>query len=456
MRNVLIAAIASLFPIAALSAPVTLAQKEAIDSSVTEWLAQTGAPSASIAVVSDDQIAYVKAYGSARLDPATPATVDTRYAIDSMSKEFSASAMLLLQEEGKLSLDDKVAKYFPQLTSADKITIRQLLSHTSGYPDYTAQDYLRAEMRRPIARSVLLRRWGTKPLTFEPGTNWQYSNTGYVIADEIFAKVAGEPIFPFLQSHIFLPLQMKQAVFSETGNMPPTVAAGYVRYANGPIRPAPVVGTGWYTMPGVLAMTPSDIARWDISLMKRSLLKPQSYDALYTSTKLKNGADTNYSLGHMVWTNKGRVGIGHGGSGPGSSSENRAWPSEKVAIVALTNNSWAGASEVVERVAYVMLPLVPPEAQAREILEDFQKGTVDRTIFTADANAFLTPAVLADQKAGLAPFGPARSFTIIGEADRGGMHLVGYKIGMSRGTLNAVELIKPDGKIEEFVISKAE
>ncbi|MDX6499776.1 MAG: D-alanyl-D-alanine carboxypeptidase, partial [Blastocatellia bacterium] len=107
-----------------------------IDKVATDTLAKTGVPSASVAIVKDGQVVYVKAYGDARLDPKTPATPQMRYSIGSISKQFTAAAILLLQEQGKLSLDDKVAKYVPNLTRANEVTIRQLLSHTSGYQDY--------------------------------------------------------------------------------------------------------------------------------------------------------------------------------------------------------------------------------------------------------------------------------------------------------------------------------
>ena len=173
-------------------------------------LQQTGVPSASIAVVRDGRIVYAQAYGGAELGPKLlPARPAMRYAIGSISKQFTASALLLLQQDGKLSLDDKVAKYFPQLTRANEITIRQLLSHTAGYQDYWPQDYLFADMLRPTEPSAILDRWARQPLDYEPGTRWQYSNTGYVVAGLIVEKVSGEPLYRFLERRIFEPLGIK-------------------------------------------------------------------------------------------------------------------------------------------------------------------------------------------------------------------------------------------------------
>src|SRR5205085_8841141 len=142
----------------------------------------SGFPSASVALVKNGQVAYIKAYGNAKLDPQTAARPDMRYSIGSISKQFTATAILLLQEQGKLSLDDKVAKFLPTLSRANEVTIRQLLSHTSGYQDYWPQDYVMPMMLQPTTAERILDGWARKPLDFEPGTKWQYSNSNYVTA----------------------------------------------------------------------------------------------------------------------------------------------------------------------------------------------------------------------------------------------------------------------------------
>jgi CubicO group peptidase (beta-lactamase class C family) len=157
-------------------------------------LADSGVPSASIAVVQNGQITHVQAYGQARLDPPVPAAPAMRYSIGSISKQFTAAAILLLQEQGKLSLDDRVGRFLPGLTRANDVTIRQLLSHTSGYQDYWPQDYVPPFMVQPITAEQIMEMWARKPLDFEPGTKWQYSNTNYVIAGVIAEKAAGTPL----------------------------------------------------------------------------------------------------------------------------------------------------------------------------------------------------------------------------------------------------------------------
>src|SRR5438874_672547 len=195
--------------------PADLTQK--IDAVVTDALTRSGVPSASIAVVKDGQVVYVKAYGDAKLEPKTAATSQMRYSIGSISKQFTAAAILLLQEQGKLSLDDKVAKYIPDLTRANEVTIRQLLSHTSGYQDYWPQDYVMPMMLQPVTAQKIMDMWAKKPLDFDPGTKWQYSNTNYVIAGVIVEKASGMKLLPFLQPKIFTPLGMKSVANIDEG-----------------------------------------------------------------------------------------------------------------------------------------------------------------------------------------------------------------------------------------------
>ena len=184
--------------------------RTSIDDIANQVLKTTGVPSASIAIVQDGKIAYVQAYGAAKLDPHTPATPQMRYSIGSISKQFTAAAILLLAEEGKLSLDDPVSKYVPGLTDGDQITIRQILSHTSGYQDFWPQDYVPPLMLKPITAEQIMDRWAKIPLDFPPGTKWQYSNTNYVIAGVIVEKVSGMPLLQFLSQRVFTPLEYVQ------------------------------------------------------------------------------------------------------------------------------------------------------------------------------------------------------------------------------------------------------
>ena len=211
--------VAGAWPLAAQSA-LPAAAASGIDTAAAEVLKATGVPSASVAVVQGGKIAYVKAYGMARLDPAVTAEPGMQYSIGSISKQFTAALALLLVQDGKLKLDDPVGKYLPGLSRANEVTIRQVLSMTSGYQDFWPEDYVMTSMMKATDPQYILDVWGKKPLDFEPGTQWQYSNTNYVIAGRIVEIAGGEPLIEQLQERIFRPLKMTGVFNSDASRLP--------------------------------------------------------------------------------------------------------------------------------------------------------------------------------------------------------------------------------------------
>jgi D-alanyl-D-alanine carboxypeptidase len=437
--------------------PIEMQQK--IDKVALDALAKTGVPSASVAVVKDGRIAYLHAYGSARFDPEIPAKPEMRYSIGSISKQFTAAAILLLQEKGKLSLDDKVSKFIPGLTRANEVTIRQLLSHTSGYQDYWPQDYVMPMMLQPVDAQKILDTWARKPLDFDPGTKWQYSNTNYVIAGLIVEKASGEPLLQFLQQEIFTPLNMKSVADTDKAKLGDTDPTGYMRYALGPPRPAPKEGSGWLFAAGELAMPAEDLAKWDISIINQELLKPASYQDFETEVLLKNGMGTQYGLGVDVSAKLGHRSLSHGGEVSGFTSENLVFPDERTAVVVLTNQDTSDVSEAIASgIAPLLLasddPATPEKlAQARKIFEGLQHGTIDRSLFTGNANFYFNEQALKDFAGSLGPLGTPEEFIQTRHELRGGMKLREYTIKFPKAKLSVWTYEMPDGKLEQYQIA---
>ena len=437
--------------------PADLTDK--IDKLVTDTLSRTGVPSASIAIVRDGQIAYVKAYGDARLEPKTPAMPQMRYSIGSISKQFTATAILLLQEQGKLSLDDKVGKYVPELTRANEVTIRQLLSHTSGYQDYWPQDYVMPMMLQPVTAQKIMDLWAKKPLDFDPGTKWQYSNTNYVIAGVIIEKVSGMPLLRFLQQKVFTPLGMTSVADIDQDRLGDTDPIGYLRYALGPLRAAPKEGKGWLFAAGELAMPAQDLAKWDISIMDQKLLKPSSYREMGADVSLRNGLATNYGLGVSVGSQAGHRALSHGGEVSGFTAQNVVFPDDRAAIVVLTNQDAASAAGPIAGGITPLLfatndPATPAKLeQAKKIFADLQQGKIDRTLFTSNANAYFSEQALQDFATGLGPLGTPQSFTQTSQGLRGGMTLRVYIVRFPQKVLRAWTYEMPDGKLEQYQIA---
>ena len=431
-----------------------------VDSIARDALRQTGVPSASLAVVRDGKVIYAQAYGDARIEGHVAATPAMRYSIGSISKQFCAGAILLLQQDGRLSLDDPVAKYFPGLTRANEVTIRELLSHTSGYQDYWPQDYVMPMMLDSVHAQDIVDRWAKKPLDFDPGTRWQYSNTNYVIAGMIVEKVSGMPFFEFLRSRILNPLGIESVKNIDMGRLPDSDPQGYLRYALGPSRPAPKEGKGWLFAAGELAMTPADLAKWDIAMINQSLLAPPSYGWMETETRLKNGVGTGYGLGVEVSEQGGHRLISHSGEVSGFTAENLVFPDDRAAVVVLTNQDAAGAASLIARHVAGRLftsddaATRTHEAQARRIFEGLQKGTIDRSLFTYDANAYFTAQALADFASSLGPLGAPTSFVQVAQELRGGMTMRAYQARFANGSaVRAWTFEMPDGKLEQYQVA---
>ena len=457
--RIFFAAILAAFPLAVAAQTVDTISPDLrakIDRIAEQVLKQTGVPSASVAVVQHGKLVYTHAYGLARLQPPKKATPDMRYSIGSISKQFTATAILLLQEEGKLSIDDPVGKYVPGLTRGDDVTIRQILSHTSGYQDYWPEDYVMTPMLKPETAQQIMDTWGKKPLDFEPGAQWQYSNTNFVIAGAIVEKVSGESLWQFLGEHVFHPLEMKSAWNSDEHKLTDVDATAYYRHALAPLRVAPKEGVGWMCAAGELAMTAHDLALWDTSLIAGSVLKPESYKQMFTEVKTKDGKGTEYGLGVGVHDVDGHREIEHSGEVSGFVSDNEVLIDDGAAVAVLTNQDAVGAASMIARLAVPIvanLPLKAAELQALDIYRGLQKGTIDRSLLAPNLSDYFTPEAVKDYQSSLAPLGEPLSLHQGAEELRGGMTFRSFTITYLDKKLRLTTYTYPDGKLEQYLIA---
>ncbi|HML17637.1 MAG TPA: serine hydrolase domain-containing protein [Bryobacteraceae bacterium] len=437
------------------------ATQTAVDQSAIKILADTGVPSASVAIVKDGKIAYVHAYGDARLDPKTPALPRMRYKIASNSKQIAATAILLLAEEGQISLDDPVSRFLPALTRAGEVTIRELLSHTSGYEDYYPLDYVAPFMTGATTPPHILDVWAKKPLDFDPGTEWQYSNTNYVIIGQIIEKLTGKPLIDFLRARIFSPLGMHSPVDIGRDPWSDEDPAGYTTYALGPAREIPPEGTGWLYAAGELGMTAGDLALWDISLMNGTVLKPAFLRELTTEVRLKNGIGTHYALGLEVSTSGGHRRWAHSGGAAGFVSMNVTFPDDKISVTVLTNGEDGAASRIERDIEGRMLaPMEDPRTapaleNAKKIFAGLQKGNLERDLITGDLASYFTPRALEDFASSLGPLGAPSSFTQSASEERGGMTYRSYRVRLTSKSVGISTYVTHDGKFAQFLISPA-
>ena len=431
-----------------------------IDRIAAQVLEATGVPSASVAVVQHGKLVYTHAYGFSRLAansaPAISAAPDMRYSIGSISKQFTATAILLLQNQKKISIDDPVGRYIPGLTRGNDVTIREVLSHTSGYQDYWPEDYLMTPMLQPTTPQQILDTWGKKPLDFDPGTQWQYSNTNYVIAGRIVEIVSGEPLFQFLTEHIFRPLGMTSVHDSDATPLTDPDPTGYYRHALGPLRPAPQEGSGWMFAAGELAMTAHDLALWDQSLLAQSILSSEGYKAMFTEVKLTNGKGSGYGLGVFIRSRGGHRSIEHSGEVSGFVSDNEVLIDDGTAVAVLTNQDAVGAASTIANLAAPLVAGYPPsaaETQALNIYRGLQQGRIDRSLLAPNLNDYFTPEAIADFESSLGPLGEPLSLRQADEELRGGMTFRAFDIVYPGRSLVLTTYTYPDGKLEQYIVA---
>jgi D-alanyl-D-alanine carboxypeptidase len=435
------------------------ALQQRVDSVANAILQSTEVPSATVAVIKNGFLAYANAYGSAKLDPKVTASPDMRYAVGSISKQFTAVAALILQQEGKLKLGDPVSKYIPGLTRGNDVTIRMLLSHTSGYQDFWPQDYVMPGMLKPTTPQAIADAWAKKPLDFEPGSRWQYSNTNYTLAGMVVEKAAGMPIFQFVQKRILDPVGLSTARDFDA-NPRAVDVTGYIRYGLGPLRPAPDAGPGWMWGAGELAMTASDLAKWDICVIRRcGILTPTSWAEFEREIVLNNGAGTGYSLGLDVGMQGGRFMLEHSGEVSGFVAENIVFPEDSAAIVVLTNQDASPAAGAIANEISTMLFTSEDKladsrtAQAKAIFAGLQNGTIDRSLFTSNANFYFSDQALKDFQSSLAPLGTPTAFVQTRTSLRGGMTYRSYRVSFPNRAIRVWTFETPDGKLEQYQVA---
>jgi CubicO group peptidase (beta-lactamase class C family) len=331
-----------------------------VDEYVRSEMQKQRIPGIALAVIKNGRIILAKGYGMANVEHQVPVKPETIFQSGSVGKQFTATAVMMLVEDGKLNLDDKITKFFTDAPAAwQNITVRHLLTHTAGTTDYP-HDF---DFRRDYAEDDLYKRAQSISLAFQPGDNWSYSNLGYVLLGILIHKVSGKFYGDFLQERVFRPLGMNTARIISEEDIVPNRAAGY-RLDKGELKNqewvAPSVNT---TADGALYLTVYDMAKWDAALYTEKLLKKSSLEQIWTPVKLNNGNTKNYGFGWSLNEVGGQRIIEHGGSWQGFKSHIARYVGEKLTVVVFANLSQANAGRIAHGVAAVYNPdLTPPKS----------------------------------------------------------------------------------------------
>src|SRR5579864_7326236 len=299
----------------------------------------------SVLVARGDQVLFSKGYGSANLEWQIPDTPATKFRLGSITKQFTAASILLLEERGKLKVEDPVKKYLPDAPAAwDKMTIFHVLTHTAGIPNFTNFPDYRSTEAIPATPEKLVARFRDKPLEFEPGEKWNYSNSGYVLLGYLIEKISGQSYEKFVQDNIFTPLGMKDSGYDSNSAVIARRAAGYEPGPNGPVN-AGFVHMSIPFAAGALYSTTEDMLRWEQGLFGGKLLSAASLQKMTTPFK------SDYAFGLQVHTVNGHKVIDHNGGIEGFNTMLAYYPEDKLTVVALANLAPSAPGPIVSQLA---------------------------------------------------------------------------------------------------------
>jgi D-alanyl-D-alanine carboxypeptidase len=398
-------------------------------------------------VVQDGKIIKAQGFGLANVEWNAPATKDTVYELGSMTKQFTAAAIMMLVEEGRISLDDSVTKYFPSAPEPwERITIRHLLSHTSGIqnhvavPDFMNEFKSNLEFQPSLTRDQLLKLFFKLPLEFQPGATWAYDNTGYYLLGLVTEQASGKPYWQFLHERIFMPLGMNATRNTDPRPIVHNRAAGYEW--QGEVFENRAVLTPFVAFSaGALLSTVEDLAKWDAALYTERLLKKSSLDQMWAATRAKDGsvAPFGYGFGWFVDSYHAHRIIQHSGGTPGFSSSIYRFVDDRLTVIILTNHADRIVDQLAIDIAGMYAPALrrrqgapDPDPQTtlklREVLSNLLQGKHDSALFTPAMNIFLTTATGNAFWKWFAAHGALESFTFTDREDVGKTRVIHYRV----------------------------
>lgn len=429
-----------------------------VDAFVHDQMQKLKIPGVSLAVIKDGKPVIVRGYGLANIEHNVPVKPETIFQSGSVGKQFTAFAVMLLVDEGKIGLDDKIGKYFGEVPETwANVTVRNLLTHTGGFTDYPES----FDFRKDYTEDDLLKIFKETPLAFKPGEKWQYSNLGFVTLGILIHKVTGKFYGDFLHERIFKPLGMSTARVISERDIVPNRAAGYA-FINNEIKNqrwvSPSLNT---TADGSLYLTVLDMIKWDEALTAGKLLSKAAYEQMWTPVRLADGREQAYGFGWGLRRSNGKRVIEHSGSWQGFKSHIARFPENRLTIIVFANSSNANPDRIANSIAALLDPTLKPvplkdpdpkmSARNRLLFENVLSGKIDDEKLTRQ-EAKAVDAADARLIAHLKTLGPIQKFELIEVQEIGDRK--GWKYAVDFDSMSVVlELGRDrDGNIFHFVV----
>ena len=385
---------------------------DSVDTYITREMQRQHIPGMSVAILRGDSLLLGRGYGLANVELGVPATDSTIYQSGSVGKQFTAAAVAMLVQRGRLRLEDRIVKWFPEGAGVwDSVTVQHLLTHTSGVAEYTDSTF---DYRKDYTEDQLVRFAAARPMDFSPGVRWAYSNTGYLLLGVLIHRVTGRFYGEILRDLIFAPLGMRSTRIISEADIVPNRAAGY-QLVKGKLKNqdwvAPSLNT---TADGSLYSSIQDLAKWAVSLNQERIPDGGVLRGVWSPVRLNDGGLYPYGFGWELSGQRGHRRIGHTGSWQGFKTAIHRYPEFKLTVVALANLAQAQPGAIAEGIAGILepalrpphllsapLPGPAPRLPVEQLMSRITEGT-DSASVTPAFHRFLSPASRRDLKEALA------------------------------------------------------
>jgi D-alanyl-D-alanine carboxypeptidase len=421
-------------------------------------------PGSEVAAVQNGILLIDRGYGLANIRTKRRVTADTHFEIGSVTKQFTAAAILQLKEQGKLRLSDPLGKYVPEYPRAKNVTIEQLLWQVSGIPNYTeANHFVSIASHSAGGLGPALALIKNEPLHFKPGTRWEYSNTNYLLLGAIAARVSHMPWSRYLRENVFSRAGLMQTAFVEDEPHLQNMASGYQLNKKGAVVAAPLLHSAWAGGAGAIVSTAADLVKWDGAFFGGEVISPADVTLATTAHTLPSGRSTKYGFGWVIDTFDGEKRIWHNGGTSGYGAQNEYFPDLHEAVAALANSASADPASVATAAFEVLNPAVAAAARkavpgenpkitalARRWMQRAETGNIDRSQLDAKMSAALTPAVVKGGKAQFGPLGKPTAFIYRGKTTEGTSTIYTYRVDFKAAAIFMHLGINNKGKISEL------
>ncbi len=372
-------------------ANIEMPAKEKLVNAIFSKVVEGDSPGAAVLVAKDGKILYQKGFGFASLEHHIPITPETKFRIGSITKQFTAAAILKLQEDGLLSMDDPLSKFIPDYPRGDEVTIHHLLTHISGIHSYTSKEGFLETATAEVEPEDLIDSFKNDDFDFDPGEKWLYNNSGYFLLGYIVGKVSGKSYGDYIKEQFFEPLEMKDTGVHHWSLILKHEATGY-SYEDGKLKKALDWEMSRAGGAGALYSTVGDLYRWNEAVFKGKVLSESSLKAAFTPVKLNDGSEaaSKYGYGWMMSAPRGMKEIAHGGGLHGFSTSLARYPDQDVTVVVLTNSqppipglsSGGSAREIAEIYLWEQMKTLEPR-----VVDE----TVDPSVYDAYVGRYSYP-----------------------------------------------------------------